>query len=64
MNENVMLLGVLWWLLKFGNACWNQRLATQGMIAYDLAHLAAWLGCPPFPLAMRNVWQISRNIKA
>jgi hypothetical protein len=30
---NVMLLGVPWWLLKFGSACWNQPLATQGMVA-------------------------------
>jgi hypothetical protein len=63
MNENVTLPGVPWWLLKLGNACWNQSLAMQGMIIFNLACLAAWLGGPPFPLAMSNVWQIGRNMK-
>ncbi len=62
-NENVMLPGVLWWLLKFGNTCWNQRPETQEMIAYNLACLAVLSGGPPFPLAMSNVWQIGGNIK-
>jgi hypothetical protein len=63
MNENVTLPGVPWWLLKFGNACWNQPPATQGMIAYDLACLAAWSRGPLFLLVMTDVWQIGSNIK-
>jgi hypothetical protein len=62
MNENVMLTGVLWWLLNFGNACWNERPATQGMIAYNPACLAAWSGGPPFPQAVSNDWRIGGNI--
>jgi hypothetical protein len=63
MNENVMLPKVPWWLLNFGNACWNQPPATQGMITYDLARHAAWSGGPPFPLVTSNVWRIGGNIK-
>ncbi len=63
MNENVMLPGVLWWLLKFGSACWSQSLAMQGMTAYNLVLLAVWLGGLPFQLAMSNVWWIGGNIK-
>jgi hypothetical protein len=51
---NVMLLGVLCWLLKFGGNCWNQPPTTQGMIAYNLSILTAWLVGPPFDLAMSN----------
>jgi hypothetical protein len=53
--ENATFPGVLWRLLKFGGTCWNQPPAKQGMMAYDLSFLTAWLVGPPFDLAMINI---------